>query len=402
MDQSLRELFPVLKRKINGHSLVYLDTAATSLKPIPVIDILSNFYLEEYATVHRAIYTLSISASEKYEQSRKRIAQFLNASSEEVIFTRGTTDSLNLAANILAEGILTSGDEILITAMEHHSNIVPWQMMAAKKGAKLVVAPIFDNGELDLSVFQNLLTPKTKIVALPHISNVLGTVNPIEEIVSLSHKIGAIVVVDGAQGAPHLPVDVQKMGCDFYAFSGHKIYGPNGIGILYGRRELLEKLPPYQGGGDMIDKVTFEKTTYNVPPLKFEAGTPIIAEAIALGAAIDFLQQNDLKAVGEQEKHLSEMFREGLKTFPGIKIIGEAKERSGITSFVFEGIHPLDLATLLDLEGIAIRTGHLCAQPLLRRFGLESISRASFGIYNTEEDVERLLSSLKTVLKKLS
>lgn len=275
MDRSLRDFFPILKREINGHPLVYLDTAATSLKPLPVIEILSHFYLEDYATVHRALYTLSASASERYEASRATIAKFINASSpSEVIFTRGTTDSLNLAANSLAEGILASGDEMIITEMEHHSNIVPWQMVAAKKRAKLVVAPIHDNGELDLFSFQKLLNSKTKIVALPHISNVLGTINPIEEIVKMAHKVGAVVVVDGAQGAPHLSIDVEKLGCDFYAFSGHKLYGPNGIGILFGRKELLEKLPPYQGGGDMIDQVTFEKTTYNVPPSNLKQAHP--------------------------------------------------------------------------------------------------------------------------------
>ncbi len=402
MDRKIRELFPILQKKIHGHPLVYLDTAATSLKPIPVIETLSHFYLEEYGTVHRAIYSLSSVATEKYDQARKKAAAFLNAStSDEIIFIRGTTDGLNLVATILGRGLIKLGDEILITGMEHHSNIVPWQIVAEEKGAKLVVAPVKDNGELDLEAFRKLLNPKIKVISIAHISNVLGTINPIEEIVEMGHKNGSIVVVDGAQGAPHLPIDVQKLGCDFYAFSGHKLYGPNGIGILYGKKELLEKLPPYQGGGDMIDTVTFEKTTYNVPPLKYEAGTPIIAEAIALGAAIEFLTQLDLKSAGQREHQLSEKFREGLHPIPRVKIIGEAKNRAAITSFVIEGAHPLDVATLLDLEGVEVRSGHLCAQPLMRRFGVNGVVRASFGIYNTEEEVDYLLVSLKSVLRKL-
>jgi len=403
MDRKVRDFFPILNQKIHGHPLVYLDSAATTLKPLPVVEALSHFYLQEYGTVHRAVYSLSSTATEKYDQARKKVAAFINAPSpEQIIFTRGTTDGLNLVATILGRGVLQKGDEILITEMEHHSNIVPWQIVAAEKGAKLVVAPVKENGELDLQAFQKLLNPNTKVIAIAHVSNVLGTVNPIEEIVQMGHRNGSIVVVDGAQGAPHIPLDMQKIGCDFYAFSGHKLYGPNGIGILYGRKELLETLPPCQGGGDMIDTVTFEKTTYAAPPLKYEAGTPIIGQAIALGASIDFLSSLGLQKVGEHEHQLSEKFREGLKEFEEIKVIGEAAHRGAITSFVVKGAHPLDVGTLLDLEGIELRTGHLCAQPLIRKFGLNGVVRASFGLYNTSDEVDYLLSTLKRVTKKLT
>jgi len=402
MDSKIRDFFPILKQKIHGHSLVYLDTAATSLKPAPVIETLSSFYLHEYGTVHRAVYALSSCATEKYDQARKKVAGFLNAAStDEIIFTRGTTDGLNLVATILGRGVLNKGDEILITEMEHHSNIVPWQIVAAEKGAKLVVASVKENGELDLEDFKQKLNPKTKIVSLAHISNALGTINPIEKIVEIAHKNGSLVVVDGAQAAPHMPIDVQKLGCDFYAFSGHKLYGPNGIGILYGKKELLEKLPPCQGGGDMVDIVTFEKTTYNVPPLKYEAGTPIIAEAIALAAAIDFISEIGLEESRRREHALSEKFREGLKSIPGVKIIGEAPNRAAITSFIVDGIHPLDVGTMLDLHGIEVRTGYLCAQPLLRRFTPNGVIRASFGLYNNEEEVDVLLKHLKQILSRI-
>jgi cysteine desulfurase/selenocysteine lyase len=403
MDAKLRAFFPILEKKINGHPFVYFDSAATALKPLPVIEALSTFYRDKYATVHRAIYTLSVEATELYEGARSKVAKFLNAAFDEIVFTRGTTDGLNMISTILGRGgVIQKDDEILLTEMEHHSNIVPWQMVAKERGAKIVVTPINAKGEIDLEAFKSHLSPKTKVVSVAHVSNLLGTVNPIQLIASLSHAVGALLVVDGAQGAPHLPVDVQAIDCDFYTVSGHKLYGPNGIGAVYGKKSLLEKLPPYQGGGDMIDRVSFAETTYNVPPLKFEAGTPIIAEAIALGAAIDFINEIGLPKIGQHEHKLSDKLRKGIKALPGSRIYGEAEERSGVTSFTFDHIHPLDMGTLLDLDGIAIRTGHLCVQPLVHLFGLEAICRVSFGLYNTEAEVDYFLNSIALILKKLS
>lgn len=387
---NLRKSFPILQRTVEGHPLIYFDTAATAQKPQAVIDAISRFYSHDYGTVHRAIYSLARDASNAYHEARQTVARFLNSPTpEEIIFTRGTTESINLVAHSLGDLCLNPGDEILITEVEHHANLVSWQMVAERKGAHLRVAPILDNGELNLIAFQALLSPKTKIVAVAHISNVLGTVFPVKQIAQWAHEAGAYVLVDGAQAAPHLSVDVQELGCDFYVFSGHKLYGPTGIGVLFGKAELLEKMPPYQGGGDMIEKVTFEKTTYNVPPLKFEAGTPMIAEVIGLKAAIDWLQGVDLKRLYVWEEKLHQHLVAHLKEIPGLKILGEAPDKASLCTFVIDGVHPLDLATLLDLQGICVRTGHHCAQPTLRHFGVESATRVSFGCYNTLEEVDR-------------
>jgi len=395
--------FPLLATaKMHGKPLVYLDTGATSQKPAVVIETLQRFYASEYATVHRAIYQLSIHSTEAYDQARRTAQTFLNARfSEEIIFTRGTTESINCIASIFGKTCVQAGDEILITAMEHHSNIVPWQMLCQERGARLVVAPITDEGVLDLVAFRKLIHPKTRLVAITHLSNVLGTLNPIQEIVAYAHAQGAQVLVDGAQAAPHLPVDVQALDCDFYVCSGHKLYGPNGIGLLYGKKEWLEALPPYQGGGDMIESVTFEKSTYTRLPLKFEAGTPIIAEAIGLGTALHYLQQIGLKEIANWETFLYQYALEKIQALPGIRVIGTAPQKGAVLSFVAEGIHPLDLGTLLDLEGIAIRTGHLCAQPLMVRFGVPAVARASFGLYNNFHDIDRFIEALKNALQQL-
>jgi cysteine desulfurase/selenocysteine lyase len=392
----LRKSFPILERTIEGHPLLYFDSAATAHKPKVVIDAISRFYSHDYGTVHRAIYSLARDASNAYYEARKTAARFLNSpTAEEIIFTRGTTESINLVAHSLGDLCLNPGDEILITEVEHHANLVPWQMIAERKGAVLKVAPILDNGELNLIAFQALLSPKTKIVAVPHISNILGTVFPVKEIAKWAHKIGAYVLVDGAQAAPHMPVDVQELGCDFYVFSGHKLYGPTGIGVLYSREELLDKMPPYQGGGDMIDKVTFEKTTYAAAPLKFEAGTPMIAEVIGLKAAIDWLQSVGLEKIHAWEEKLHEYLVHRLKEIPGLKILGEVPGKAALCTFIVEGVHPLDLATFLDLQGICVRTGHHCSQTTMRCFDIESATRVSFGCYNTVEEVNRFCEVLE-------
>lgn len=376
--------FPLLK----GRSFIYLDSAATTHKPGRVIDALSHFYSEEYATVHRAIYDLSLKATEKYEGTRKLVKEFIGARyEEEIIFTKGTTESINLVAS----SFIQEGDEVLISTMEHHSNIVPWQL----KKANLQVVPIDDKGEIIMSEFKKKISSRTKLVSIAHIANSTGTINPIEEIIAIAHSHGAKVLIDGAQAAAHLLLDMQKLDADFYCFSGHKMYGPTGIGILYGKRELLDLMPPYQGGGDMVDKVTFEKTTYQPLPLKFEAGTPLIAEVIALGAAIRYLQSVDVK------NNLLKVATEELLKIDGLKIIGTALKKGPIITFSVEGCHPLDLATLLSSKNICIRTGHLCAQPTMQHFGIKSAARASFGIYNTMDDVEIFVASLKQVISTL-
>ncbi len=377
---NLRDQFPY------PSDWVYLDSAATSQKPQCVIDSLSQFYAHECATVHRAIYTPSILATEKYNASRETARQFLNAKeAEEIIFTRGTTDALNLVANSYGKTVLNLSDEILITEMEHHSNIVPWQLIAQATGAHLKWIPHNEQGIL---LWEGMITPKTKIVSLAHVSNVTGTIHPIQEIARAAHAVGAILVVDGAQGAPHMPVDVAALDCDFYAFSGHKCYGPTGIGILYGKKHLLLQMPPIQGGGDMIERVEMEKTTYQLPPLRFEAGTPIIGSAIALKAALDFIEHIGRGQIAAYEKMLLDRATSQLQEIPGLRILGTAPEKGPIITFTIEGIHPLDLGSFLDLKKIAIRTGHLCAQPLLRSFGLQTAARVSFAIYNTPEEVD--------------
>ena len=398
----LKEDFPIFKQRMHGAPLVYLDTAATAEKPNCVIDTLYDFYHNHYGTVHRAVYELSTFATDQYNNVREKVRALLNAqSTDEIIFTKGTTESINLVASSFGKAFLQHGDEIVLTEIEHHSNIVPWQLACQERGAKLVIAPVNDLGELDLEAFKKLLGPKTKLVSIAHVSNVLGTIHPLLKIIPLCREVGAKVMIDGAQGAPHIPVDVQELDIDFYAFSGHKLYGPTGIGILYGKKALLEQMPPYQGGGDMIETVTFEKTTYHALPLKFEAGTPPFAQVIGLGSAIDYVLSIGLDVIHQTEKSLLEHVEEEMRKIAGLKIIGESPGKAGISSFVVSGVHALDIGTMLDLKGIAIRTGHHCSQPTMKRFNVPATARVSFGLYNTHTDVERFLSSLKEVISLL-
>ncbi len=396
--ERVRQTFPILAQMIYGKPLIYLDSAATSQKPQAVIDVMSHFFLKENANVHRGVHYLSVRATEEYEKARAKVQGFLNAEYiEEIIFVRGTTEAINLVAQTYGKTQVHAGDEVLITAMEHHSNIVPWQMLCEQTGARLRVVPINDAGELQLDELERLIGPRTRLVAVTHVSNVLGTLNPIHRIVELAHSRGVRVLVDGAQAAPHLKVDVRALGCDFYALSGHKMYGPTGIGVLYGRHELLESMPPYQGGGDMILSVSFEKTVYNKAPYKFEAGTPNMAGAIGLGAAIDFLGELGPEAVAAHERAVLVYATKALATVPGLRLIGTAAEKVGVLSFVLDGIHPHDIGTILDREGVAIRTGHHCAQPLMNRFGVAATARASLGCYSTERDIDALVAGLAKV-----
>ncbi|KAF3362182.1 Cysteine desulfurase [Chlamydiales bacterium STE3] len=398
----LRQDFPLLKKTMHSRPLIYFDTAATAQKPQTVIDAISNFYQNHYGTVHRAIYELSLHATQEYVNVREKVRAFLNAAKkEEIIFTRGTTESINLVAFSFGKAFIQEGDEILITEMEHHSNIVPWQLCCEERKASLKVVPIDELGVLDIEAFKKLLSPKTKLVAITHVSNSLGTINPVKEIISLAHESGAKVLVDGAQAAPHLPLDVQDLDADFYVFSGHKIYGPTGIGILYGKEELLKQMPPYQGGGDMINEVTFEKTTYAELPLKFEAGTPLIAEVIGLGTAIDYLNHLGMDNIQAWEHELIIYATEQVRDIPGFRIIGQAPHKGAILSFVVNGIHPLDIGTMMDLKGIAIRTGHHCAQPVMRHFGVPGTARASFGLYNTKQEIDFFKQSLLEIIALL-
>lgn len=391
----VRNDFPMLQKEMSGKPFVYLDSAATAQKPKQMIDAMTRFYSEEYATVHRGIYEYAITATEKYSEVRRQVARFIHAKEEEeIVFTRGTTESINMIALCYAREFVRGGDEILITEMEHHSNIVPWQLICEEIGATLVIAPMNERGDVDLEEFEKKLSSRTKIVSICHISNLLGTINPVKLMAEMAHRVGAIVVVDGAQSAPHLPIDVQDLGADFFAFSGHKIYGPTGIGILYGKKELLEKMRPYHGGGDMIQEVTFAKTTYQNAPLKFEAGTPPIAQVIGFGAAIDYITQFDRAEVIEYENHLLKVATKKMKEVEGLTILGDPKERASIITFTINGIHSLDLGVLLGLKGIAIRTGAMCASPALQFFGVRSVARVSFGMYNTEKDIDIFISSL--------
>lgn len=397
----MREDFPMLKKSMHGKPLIYFDSAATAQKPQVVIDCIRKFYETQYATVHRAIYDLSVFATKEFQEARKKVQTFINAAHvEEIIFTRGTTESINMVAYSFGKAFVKAGDEILITELEHHSNIVPWQILCEDRGATLQVVPFNERGELRMDEFVRLLSPRTKLVAVAHVSNALGTLNPIQEIVKLAHAKGAKVLCDGAQAAPHLPVDVQALDVDFYVFSGHKVYGPTGIGILYGKEELLNAMPPYQGGGDMIETVTFPKTTYNVLPLKFEAGTPMIAEAIGLGVAIDYLQGIGMENVHRWENELLSYATEKMQAIPGVRIVGTAPEKGGIISFLVDGIHHLDVGTMLDLKGVAIRTGHHCAQPVMRHFQTTGTARVSFGLYNQKEEVDRFIEALQDVIAK--
>jgi cysteine desulfurase/selenocysteine lyase len=398
--QKIRDDFPILAQKVHGKPLVYLDNGATSQKPQAVIDTLTRYYREENSNIHRGVHCLSERATAAYEAAREKIRGFINgARSEEIVFVRGTTEAINLVAQSYGRTFLKSGDEIVISAMEHHSNIVPWQMLCQQTGARLRVIPISHDGELVLEEYRALLNDRTRFVSITHVSNALGTIVPVKEITRLARERGIPVLVDGAQAVPHLKVDVQDLGCDFYAFSGHKLFGPTGIGVLYGRSELLDRMPPYQGGGDMISLVTFEKTHYNVLPYKFEAGTPHIAGVIGLGAAIDYLDQLDWRRVAEHEHNLLSYVSEQLAKISGLRIIGTAREKAGVVSFVLEQIHAHDVGTILDQEGVAVRTGHHCAMPVMQRFGVPATTRASFAFYNTREEIDVLAAALYRVKK---
>jgi cysteine desulfurase/selenocysteine lyase len=396
--ERVRADFPILARRVNGKPLVYLDNAATSQKPRSVIETIERYYSDENANIHRGVYYLSSRATEAYEGAREKARAFLNArEAREVIFVRGTTEAVNLVASSFGHARLERGDEVLVSAMEHHSNIVPWQMICAERGATLRVIPMDRSGELLLDEYQRLLTPRTKLVALVHLSNSLGTINPIADMTALAHARGAAVLVDGAQAAPHMPVDVQALGCDFYTVSGHKMFGPTGIGLLYGRAEQLEALPPYQGGGDMIRSVTFAQTTYAPIPAKFEAGTPHIAGAIGLGAAIDYLGRLDRVAAAAHEADLLAYAHERLGQVPGVRFVGTAGHHAAVLSFVLEGVHAHDVGTIVDQEGVAIRTGHHCTQPVMEFFGVPATARASFAFYNTRADADALAAAVAKV-----
>ena len=394
----IRRDFPILASRVYGKPLVYLDNAASTQKPSSVIEAIRHYYTAEHSNVHRGVHYLSELATQKYEASRVKVQKYLNAGSErEIIFVRGATEAINLVAATYGKMKLKPSDEVLITGLEHHSNIVPWQMICEEKGADLRVVPIDDNGDIILDEFNRLLSGKTKIAAISHISNALGTVNPIKQMIEMAHRKGVPVLIDGAQAVPHLRVDVRDLDADFYVFSSHKVFGPTGIGILYGKTQLLESMPPYQGGGDMIKSVAFEKTIFNDIPYKFEAGTPHIEGAIGLGAAIDYVNLLDWKYVQEYERMLLQFAEEEISGIDGLKIIGTAKEKAGVISFVLEGIHPHDIGTILDREGIAIRTGHHCAQPVMQRFGIPATARASFALYNTREEVRALVRGIQKV-----
>jgi cysteine desulfurase/selenocysteine lyase len=396
--EKIRRDFPILKMKVLGHPLVYLDNAATSQKPQSVIDALVRYYEGENANIHRGVHYLSQIATEAFEQARETVRAFVNAArASEIIFTRGTTEAINLVAHSYGRANVGAGDEVLITAMEHHSNIVPWQMLCEEKGAKLRVAPMNDEGELLLEEFKKLLNPRTKVVAVGHVSNALGTINPLKEMIAAAHTLGIPVVVDGAQAVPHLAVDVQDLDADFYAFSGHKMYGPTGIGVLYGKTALLEAMPPYQGGGDMISSVTFEKTTYNKLPYKFEAGTPDMAGAAGLKAAIEYMNGIGIAKIAAHEHELLEYATEVIGSLPGVRLIGKAREKASVLSFVLDEVHPHDIGTILDQEGIAVRTGHHCAQPVMERFHIPATVRASFAVYNTKAEIDALARAIQKV-----
>ena len=399
----IRKDFPILKELINGKPLVYLDNAATSQKPQVVIDALVNYYMTENSNVHRGVHTLSQRATDSYEEARVKVQQFINAADDkEVVFVRGTTEGINLVAQTYGRENIGPGDEIIISAMEHHSNIVPWQILCEEKGARLKVAPINDDGELLLDEFESLLGPRTRLVSIVHQSNALGTINPVEQIVELAHARGVPVLLDGAQAVAHVPIDVQKIGCDFYAFSGHKLYGPTGVGALYGRADLLNAMPPYQGGGEMIRSVSYEKTLYNVIPAKFEAGTQNIAGSIGLGVAIDYVSGLGIENIAAYENELVAYGTEKLSEIEPVRLIGTARHKGSILSFVMENAHPHDVGTILDSEGIAVRTGHHCAQPLMDRYGVPATVRASLAFYNTREEIDTLVKGIDRVIEVFS
>ena len=396
--EKIRADFPILSREIYGRPLVYLDNAATTQKPLCVLDAMRDEYLNVNANVHRGVHYLSQQATDLHEAAREKVRQFINAKKiEEVIFTRGTTEAINLVASSFCESQMRAGDEVIVTEMEHHSNIVSWQLQAMKRGISVRHLPISDDGVLCLDALETMITEKTKIISVAHVSNVLGTVNSVEKIIQIAHKRGIPVMVDGAQSAPHFKIDVQAMDCDFFAFSGHKMYGPTGIGVLYGKEEWLEKLPPYQGGGEMIDKVTWEKTTFERLPFKFEAGTPDYVATHGLATAIDYLNAIGLDAINAHEQELTRYCMEQLKTIDGMRLFGEAKNKDAVVSFLVGNIHHLDMGTLLDRLGIAVRTGHHCAQPLMDRLGISGTVRASFALYNTKEEIDTLVAGIHRV-----
>ncbi len=397
--EKTRDDFPILKREIYKHRLVYLDNGATTQKPQVVLDRIMQSYTSENSNIHRGVHHLSAIATEAHENARQRVARFIGAdSSDEIIFTRGTTESINLVARTWIEEFCTEGDEIVITQMEHHSNIVPWQMAAQRKGLRLRVAPINEEGELILPELEKLLNPRTRLVAVAHVSNVLGTVNPIAEIADMTHRHNALLLVDGAQAIAHQVVDVKSLGADFYAFSGHKVYAPNGIGVLWGKRDILDSMPPFHGGGEMIERVTFEHTTYNRLPYKFEAGTPDYVGSVALATAFDYLESIGREEIAQYEQELLRYATERLERIEGLRIIGRAKEKDAVISFVVDGVHPYDIGTMLDKLGIAVRTGHHCAEPLIDHYGIPGTVRASFSFYNTKNEIDYLIASLTRVL----
>ncbi|HEV7444676.1 MAG TPA: cysteine desulfurase [Steroidobacteraceae bacterium] len=393
--ERVRRDFPILDRTVNGRPLVYLDSGASSQRPVAVLRAVEEYETHSHANIHRGVHALSQAATEAFEGARERVRRYINArSTKEIIFVRGTTEAINLVAQSFARPRFKAGDEIIVTALEHHANIVPWQMVCEQTGCTLKVAPINKRGELLFDEYVKLLSPRTKLVAIAHVSNALGSILPVKRIVDAAHAQGAVVLVDGAQAVPHAHVDVRALGCDFYAFSGHKLYGPTGIGVLYGREELLESMPPWQGGGDMILTVSFEKTTYNGLPAKFEAGTPNISGAVGLAAAMDYVESLGLDAIAAHEHRLVELATAELQKIPGIQIVGTAANKASIVSFTLDGVHPHDLGTILDHEGVAVRTGHHCAMPLMTFLGLPATARASFGVYNTEQDVRSLVAAL--------
>jgi len=401
--QRIREDFPqLLETKVNGKPLIYLDNAATTLKPISVVEAVSQYYQYETANIHRGVHFLSEKGTTLYENTRTQIQEFIGAADRaEVLFTRGTTESINLVANSYGRAFLKKGDEIIISEMEHHSNIVPWQILCEEKGCQLKIIPMNDDGELILEEYEKLLSKKTKIVSVVYVSNTLGTINPVKKIIDAAHKFDAVVVLDAAQTVAHIPVNVQELDCDFFAFSGHKIFGPTGIGVLYGKKDLLEKMPPFLSGGDMIDIVTFEKTTYNVLPHKFEAGTPHIAGVLGLAPAIQYVQNIGFDGIIKHEKELLNYATAAILEIDGVKILGTAKNKASVLSFVIEGVDPSDIGTLIDMEGVAVRTGHHCTQPIMQHYGIYASARASFSLYNTKDDVDVFIKALKKVREML-
>lgn len=400
--EKLRHDFPMLKQKMNGKPLIYLDSAATMHKPQPVVDAICDYYTQNYSTVHRSVYSLVAETTQKYHSVRKKVQKFINAAKEtEIVFTKGTTESINLVASSFGKAFISSGDEIILSVLEHHSNIVPWQIMAEERGAILKIIPVNDKGELLINEYEELLNDKTKLVAITHISNSIGSLNPVKQIIDMAHDVGSKVLLDGAQSVPHTPVDVQSLDVDFFAFSGHKMAGPTGIGVLYGKKGLLDRMPPYQGGGDMIDIVTFEKTSYAALPNKFEAGTPLIAQVMGLGAALDYLNGVGMENIMHYEHSLLQYATEQISQIDRVRIIGQAENKGAIISFVVDGSHPLDVGSFLDLHGVAVRTGHHCAQPVMDRFGITSTVRVSLAFYNTFAEIDSFVVALKSVLKRL-